>query len=343
VNPEHHYIDRSTGKVVRERLLGNSIVSRLYSPALERAPVVTRMASSRYVSHLLGYLNYDNVLSARATGMLKFLRDCGVDLSEFQGPLSDYDTVRKIFERQIRYWHCRPMTDDPRAIVCPADARALVGSMAQTSGLYIKQKFFSFPELLGEGAPCQEAFADGDYALFRLTPEKYHYTHSPVSGRVLDIYTVAGRYHPCNPSAAVHLISPVSKNRRTVTIIDTDSDGGSNVGLVAMIEVVALMIGRIEQCYSDERYESPREITKDMFLRKGAPKALFRPGSSTVVLLFQKARVRFARDLVANQHRAGIANRFSAVLGQPVTETDVAVRSLLAHAAEEESCSTQLF
>ncbi|MGB9256811.1 MAG: phosphatidylserine decarboxylase, partial [Candidatus Korobacteraceae bacterium] len=180
---KHQYIDRASGNVVREHLVGNAVISALYSPALEKAPLLTRLASSRYVSRMLGYLNYDNVLSSRATGMLKFLRDSGIQLSEFVGNLSEYDTARKIFERQIRYWNCRPMPQNPRAIVCPCDARALIGSMKESSGLYLKQKFFSFPELLGDGSPWQRSFEGGDYAVFRLTPEKYHYTHSPASGR----------------------------------------------------------------------------------------------------------------------------------------------------------------
>ncbi len=334
----HEYIDRATGNVMPEQLLGNAVIAALYSPALEKAPLLTRMASSRYVSRVLGYLNYDNLLSARATGMLKFLRDAGIPLSEFVGNLSEYDSARKIFERQIRYWNCRPMPGTPRAVVCPADSRALVGSMAKSSGLYIKQKFFSFPELLGEGSPWQQSFECGDYAVFRLTPEKYHYTHSPACGRVLDIYSVGGRYHPCNPNAAVQLITPVSKNRRVVTILETDCANGSSIGRVAMIEVVALMIGQIEQRYSEERYESPRGVGRGMFLKAGAPKALFRPGGSTVVLLFQRDRIRFAPDLVTNQYRNGVQSRFSLTLGEPLTETDVAVRSLLAMPVEEDPC-----
>jgi phosphatidylserine decarboxylase len=228
------------------------------------------------------------------------------------------------------------MPRNSHAVVCPVDARALVGSMEESSGLYLKQKFFSFPELLGEGSPWCSSFEGGDYAVFRLTPEKYHYTHSPVSGRVLDLYSVEGRYFPCNPNASVQLITPVSKNRRVVTILETDCAGGSAVGRVAMIEVVALMIGQIEQRYSEQRYEGPRPIEKGMFLRAGSPKALFRPGSSTVVLLFQRDRVRFARDLVENQRRYEVQSRFSLTLGEPLTETDVAVRSLLALPAEEE-------
>jgi phosphatidylserine decarboxylase len=334
---EHQYIDRATGNVVRERLIADAVIGALYSPALENALWLTRLASSRYVSRALGYLNYDNLLSSRTTGMLRFLREAGIQISEFVGNLSEYDTPRKIFERQIRYWSCRPLPADPGAVVCPADARALIGSMDQASGLSLKQKFFSFPELLAEGSPWQHCFEGGDYAIFRLTPEKYHYTHSPVSGLVLDTYSVEGRYHSCNPGAAVQLLTPFSKNRRVVTIVDTDCAGGTGSGLVAMIEVVALMIGQIEQRYSDCRYENPRAVKRGMLLRAGAPKALFRPGSSTVVLLFQPRRVRFARDLLENQQRHGVRNRYSPLLGQPLTETDVAVRSLLAIPAEEEA------
>jgi phosphatidylserine decarboxylase len=334
---EHQYIDRATGNVIREHLVADAVIAKLYSPALESAPWLTRLASSRYVSSVLGYLNYDNVLSSRATGMLRFLRESGIQLSEFVGNLSEYDTPRKIFERQIRYWNCRPLCSKPRAVVCPADARALLGSMQEASGLFLKQKFFSFPELLGESSPWQHSFEGGDYAVFRLTPEKYHYAHSPVSGLVLDIYALEGRFYSCNPNAAIQLLTSFSKNRRVVTILNTDCEGGLAVGLVAMIEVVALMVGQIEQRYSDCRYENPRSVEQGMFLRAGAPKALFRPGSSTVVLLFQLNRVRFAHDLVENQRRGGVQSRFSVMLGKPLIETDVAVRSLLATSAGEKS------
>ena len=80
---EHRYIDRATGNVMRERLLADSVIAAMYSPALESAPLLAHLASSRYVSRVLGYLNYDNLASSRVTGMLRFLRDSGIDVSEF--------------------------------------------------------------------------------------------------------------------------------------------------------------------------------------------------------------------------------------------------------------------
>jgi len=331
----HQYIDRASGEVADERLMANRIIRTLYSPKLENAPLLAKMASSRKVSEVLGYLNYDNALSSRLSGMRRFLRSCGIDSRELLDDPKTLDTPRKVFERKIRYWQHRPLPRAERCVVCPADSRVMMGSLSDTSGLFIKGKFFEFPELLGsKGSRWTRRFDGGDFAVFRLTPEKYHYTHVPASGEVADFYNVNGRYHSCNPHAAVQLLTPYSKNRRVVTMIDTDCEGGDGIGFVAMIEVVALMVGQIEQCYSEERYDNSQPLEKGLFLRRGAPKALFRPGSSTVVLLFQPGRVRFARDLVRNQQKDGVRSRYSVGFGQPVVETDVKVRSLLAHAME---------
>jgi Phosphatidylserine decarboxylase len=90
-------------------------------------------------------------------------------------------------------------------------------------------------------------------AIFRLTPDKYYYSHVPVGRLVLDVYEVGGTCHSCNPLAVV-AVAPFSKNRRVVTILETDVPGGARIGLVAMIELVALMIGDGVQCYSETGY-----------------------------------------------------------------------------------------
>ena len=327
---QHQYVERETGKVHTEALRSDKAVNMLYSLAREKAPTMFRALTSARMSRLLGHLNYD--LSGAPLGK-RFLQKCGVDFSECVEPLERLDTPRKIFERQIRYWEHRPMPDNPEAVVSPADSRVILGSLSETSLFFVKDKFFDLDELLGIDKPhFISAFRDGDFAIFRLTPDKYHYNHTPVSGIVLDIYEIPGRYHSCNPGAVVHVVTPCSKNKRVVTVIDTDVENGAGVGLVAMIEIVALMIGDIVQAYSETKYENPRTITKGMFLNKGAPKSLYRPGSSTDLLLFQKGRITFAADLVANMRRCDVQSRFSMGFGIPLAETDLKVRSLIATA-----------
>ncbi len=324
----HHYVERHTGAVRTERLYGDRIVAFLYCRAWESAPAVFRLLTAAWSSRLLGFVLYDTVLGSRLAGSGSFLRASGIDLTECVESLPRLDTPRKIFERQIRYWECRPIPADPDAVVSPADARVVVGALRERSTLFLKGKFFDYGELLGpERRDWLRAFLNGDFAVFRLTPEKYHYTHVPVSGKVVDIYEIAGGYHSCNPGAVVALVTPLSKNRRVVTILDTDVREGSHAGLVAIVEVGALMVGDIVQCYSEERYDLPRPVARGMFLTRGCPKSLFRPGGSTVVILFQSGRVRFDDDIVLNMFRQGVGSRLSHGFGQPLVETEVRVRS----------------
>ncbi|MEZ4483805.1 MAG: phosphatidylserine decarboxylase [Syntrophotaleaceae bacterium] len=326
----HQYIDRRNGAVMTEKLFGDRLVRMVYSPLREKAPWLFKAFSGARMSSLLAWFNYDAALATRVLGNERFLKACGVDFDECLDAAEDLDTARKVFERKIRYWECRPLAGVHNAVVSPADARVLVGSFAEQQRLFLKEKFFSFEELLGDRPQWRQAFARGDFAVFRLTPDKYHYNHVPVSGEVVDIYDIDGAYHSCNPAAIVRLVTPFSKNRRVVTVIDSDVPGGSGVGKVAMVEVVALMIGEIVQCYSEQGYDDPQELRPGMFLRAGAPKSLYRPGSSTDVLIFEPGRVEFAADLQANQRRDEVVSRFVCGFGKPLIETEVQVRSLIA-------------
>ena len=329
----HQYVDRKSGRLETERLYRDRLVMFFYGQVRESMPAVFRMLTSRTSTRLLGYLNYDTHWGSGACR--RFMHDNRIDLGECLDDPATFRTARQVFERKIRYRDTRPLSGDAHAVLSPADSRVLVGSLCESAPLFIKGKLFDFDELLGHDKHVWlDAFADGDYAIFRLTPEKYHYNHTPVSGRVLDCYEVDGSYHSCNPGVTIRIAAHYSKNRRVVTIIDTDVPGGTQVGIVAMIEIVALMIGEIVQCYSAEQYDDPQPMMPGMFLERGCPKSLFRPGSSTTVLMFEKARVRFSPDLIANQARPDAHSRYSFVFGRPRVETDVRVRSPIAHASK---------
>jgi phosphatidylserine decarboxylase len=333
----HQYVDRRTGEIRDERIFADRLVSLLYGSARERAPALFRALTGPWASRLFGLWNYDLALGARITGNRRFLEEIGVDWSECLDPPETLTTARRVFERRIRYWESRPMPADPGVVVSPCDARVLLGSLHPGSPLVLKEKFFSFEELLGrDRRRWLDTFLGGDYAVFRLTPDKYHYNHVPAAGRVLDHYVLRGRHHSCNPGAVVALATPYSKNERVVTVLDTDVAGGSRVGRVAMIEIVALMVGEIVQAYSESEYARPRPIERGMLLRRGAPKSLFRPGSSTVVLLFERGRVRFDADLVRNLGNPLAQSRFCAGFRAPLVETDVEVRSSIGRAVREE-------
>jgi len=329
----HQYIERDSGAVRTEILFADQLINLIWSDAREDATALFRALTSKYMSRLLAFLSYDIPLSARISGASRFGRRLGMDLSECLDPPESLDTARKLFERKIRYWETRPMDPSPETVVSPADSKMLIGSFGDTAALRVKNRFFDFNALIGNRPGWIETFRDGDFAIFRLTPDKYHYNHLPVSGVVRDIFELPGAYCPCNPGAVMTLATPYSRNKRVVTVLDTDVPDGTGVGMVAMIEVVALMIGDIVQCYSETRYDRPQPAAPGMFLRKGQPKSLYRPGSSTDVLIFEKGKMAFSPDLVANQNRFGVETRYAQGLGRPLVETEVRLRATIGKAS----------
>ncbi|MGD0837092.1 MAG: phosphatidylserine decarboxylase [Polyangia bacterium] len=328
----HQYVVRDSGAVRDERLYWDKAVRFLYSSVRENAPRLFAALTSARVSSFLAFLNYESFVGRSLSGSRRFLAECGIDLMECADDPATLRSLGQIFERKIRYWEKRPMAESAAVVVAPADARMVWGSLRGQTPLLIKGKLFEVEELLG---PVRDArrFSDGDWAIFRLTPDKYHYNHLPVAGVVTDFAAISGACHACNPSAVVEMVNPYAKNRRDVTIIDTDVAGGSGVGLVAMVEVAALMIGGIVQCYSEDRYHAPRAMEVGMFLRRGAPKSRYRPGGSTDVLLFEAGRIRMNRDLVRAQQRSDVHSRWSLALGVPWVESEVQVRSPIAERA----------
>lgn len=324
----HQYIDRSSHQVITEKPIADRTIQFLYNSVRENVPAMFNALTSGRMSSLLGFLQYDLPGKPMSRGE-KLFKKYNADWRECLEPVSYYTSPRRFFERQIHYWTTREMEDGLDKIVSPADSRVLIGSFKEASSLFIKEKFFNLEELLGRDRDWSQLFTDGDFGVFRLTPDKYHYNHTPVSGRVIDLYQVDGQYHSCNPTAQIAMASVYSKNRRVVTLIDTDVEGGTGVGMVAMIEIVALMIGDIVQCYSKERYDSSVSMTPGMFIEKGCPKSLFRPGSSTDVLIFEPNRMSFSEDLVRNSRRHDVNSRFTSGFGKPLVETDVMVRSTI--------------
>jgi phosphatidylserine decarboxylase len=325
----HQFIERKSRRVVTEKPIGDRSVYFLYHHLRENAPAMFKILTSARISSLLAFCRYDLPSNARRDGQYLF-EGIGADWRECVEPLAYFDSHRKVFERQIRYWDTRSMSATVAKVAAPADSRMLIGSLATTSALFIKEKMFDAPELLGQTSPWHARFCNGDFAVFRLTPDKYHYNHLPVSGRVLDTYGIDGGYHSCNPSALIAMASLYAKNRRAVTIIDTDVPNGSQVGLVAMVEIVALMIGDIAEAYSEQGYDNPRPLEPGMLVNKGCPKSLFRPGSSTDVLFFEAGRITFAGDLIGNSRLNDVLSRYTNGFGRPLVETDVLVRSTIA-------------
>lgn len=325
---EHCYIERESNKVVKEDFFQDALIRKIYSNTRESSSLILKFATQKWVTDFLGLINYDIRLSK--IRIKKIIKKLNIDPLECLDDVENFKTVRDIFERKIKFWQCRQMEENLNAISSPCDAKMLIGTLKDTSLFFIKEKFFDINELFKVNEYIQ-LFKEGDFSIFRLTPEEYHYNHAPVSGRLIDIYQIDGTFHSCNPYAVSKIVTPYSKNKRVISIIDTDVPYGSQIGKVAMIEIAAMMIGDICQCYSERDYSDPKILIKGMFLKKGSPKSLFRPGSSTTILFFQKDKVTFCEDLIKNSIRKDIPTRYLINFHKNIVETKVKVRSTIAY------------
>jgi phosphatidylserine decarboxylase len=327
----HQYIDRETGRVCDEATPGERLARLVYSDFPLGRQGVARLFSGEWTTRIAALAAFD--VPTSPAGIRAFAARMAVREDELIRPLAAMRSRRDVFIRQIRYDTCRPMDDAPEAIASPADSKLIAGDLAADAAIRVKERFFDLDTLVGSRALAAR-FGGGAFGVFRLAPPDYHYFHAPASGVVVSRAEVEGTFYSVNPIALAAVDQILSSNRRVVIVIDTDVEGGSHVGRVAMIPVAAQVIGRIEMTYHDIAYECPAAVGEGLFVRKGRPMGLFHPGSSTVVLLFERGRIAWCPDFAFHRDRGGATTRYSAnPFGRDLTEVALRVRDTIAFRA----------
>ncbi len=336
----HQYVERTRNQIADERLIADQIIRFLYNQSRDEPGFLQRALATGVITDALAYWQFDRRVAAGSEVIANTAHRMMVRESELLVPYSRMQTLRELFERQIRYWDTRPLPEQTRCIVSPADGKLLPFAAFSREALPIKSRFLKIDALLAGVNPWASSRPSAQHALagvvVRLTPDVYHYTHAPVAGIVRKRVTLEGAFHSCNPTALVRFEGSYALNRRVVTVYDTNVHGGSGVGHVVQVDVVAMMIGDIESRFSTHRYDHPRELQAGDFVPRGAPVSLFRPGSSTSIVLWDGKRCSVAEELLANAKRADVKSRFSEWLGQPWAETSVAVRQAISETIFED-------
>ncbi len=217
-----------------------------------------------------------------ALQVLPFIADCGINVDEFAKPAFDYKTFNEFFYRALKP-EARPIAPGDDVAVLPADGRHLVfPDVAQAGGFYVKGATFSLSELLGDMALTAK-FAGGAMVISRLCPVDYHRFHFPAAGVPGEPRLINGWLYSVSPIALRRNVRYLVENKREVTLLESE-----RFGTVAAIEVGATNVGSILQSYIAGRP-----------VAKGDEKGMFAFGGSCVITLFQRGRITFDADLVA--------------------------------------------
>jgi len=214
--------------------------------------------------------------------VLPFIAQYDIDVEEFAKSAFDYRNFNEFFYRALKP-ECRPIAEGAGVAVLPADGRHLVFPDVEASaGFYVKGAKLSLAELFRDAALASE-FAGGAMLISRLCPVDYHRFHFPVEGQPGPARLINGWLYSVSPIALRRNIRYLVQNKRMLTLIETEA-----FGRVAMFEVGATNVGSIRQSYVEGRA-----------VTKGEEKGLFAFGGSCVITVFQKGRIQFTPDLVA--------------------------------------------
>ncbi|MFZ9682783.1 MAG: archaetidylserine decarboxylase [Cephaloticoccus sp.] len=272
------FYNRYTRALETEQIFGEKWLRFAYENPLGRASVWL-LARRKWFS---AYYGWKMNKRRSALKILSFIADYDLDVDEFAKRAFDYKNFNEFFHRALKP-ECRPIASDPRTAVLPADGRHLAfPDVDAADGFYVKGVKFTLAELLGDDALAAE-FAGGAMLISRLCPVDYHRFHFAVAGQPAAARLVDGWLYSVSPIALRHNLHYLVQNKRMITLIDSPE-----FGRVAMLEVGATNVGTIHQTYVDDRAAA-----------KGEEKGFFAFGGSCVITLFQKGRIRFAEDLVA--------------------------------------------
>lgn len=219
-------------------------------------------------------------LSTRLSTLLisPFIRRNHIDMRPYVR--RKYRSYNDFFTRRLRPG-MRPVDRDNAHLIAPCDGKLTVYPITEATGLSIKGTDYTVGALLRDEALARR-YSGGQALVFRLTVDDYHRFCYPDSGVKSKNRNIPGVYHTVNPAAAEAY--PIYKeNHRQYCLLRSQ-----NFGTLLMMEVGALMVGRIVNYHGG----GP--------VKRGAEKGLFEFGGSTIVILVQKGRAIIDRDILDN-------------------------------------------
>jgi phosphatidylserine decarboxylase len=283
------YFDRYSGTTKIERIYGERWLRLAYDNPIGRFFVwllVRRAVFSVY---------YGLKMKTRASALriIPFIATYEIDVDEFAKSPFDYKTFNEFFCRALKA-EARPIAPGERVAVFPADGRHLAfADVDAASGFYVKGAKFALADLLGERRQPAERrvlsgkFAGGAMLISRLAPVDYHRFHFPVDGVPGPSRLLRGSLYSVSPVALRRNLRYLVENKHQLTLIESPI-----FGTVAMVEVGATNVGSIQEHFLPDRP-----------VKKGDEKGFFSFGGSCIVTLFERGRIDFDADILAQSAR----------------------------------------
>lgn len=269
------YFDRETGVLKTEKVAAEKGLIWLYNNPVGEMTLWALM-KRKVISDWYGG-RMDKPKSAEA--IESFIDGYDIDMNSFKE--QKFATFNEFFIRELKDG-ARKIDTLARSVVSPADGKLLAYEDISNSDFIVKGYRFDVSTFLNDPELAQR-FHDGTLVIIRLAPADYHRYHFPLDGEISKETKIDGHYYSVSPLALRKRMEIFCLNKREYTVIENPV-----FGKVIMSEVGATMVGSMVQTYSGKTVE------------KGQEKGYFKFGGSTVVLLFEKNKIKMDDDLVKN-------------------------------------------
>ena len=135
--------------------------------------------------------------------------------------LDDYKNFNDFFTRALKDG-ARPMDQDPKALVSPADgAVSQAGPITQQRIIQAKGSDYSASRLLGDSEEAK-LYQDGAFTTIYLSPKDYHRVHMPIAGTLTSTRYIPGDLFSVNDKTAQALPGLFARNERLVCQFDSE-------------------------------------------------------------------------------------------------------------------------
>ncbi|MDD3339903.1 MAG: phosphatidylserine decarboxylase [Lachnospiraceae bacterium] len=266
------YRDRD-GNAIHANDGQDRFLERLYGSTLGR--MALKPLISPAISQAGGWL-LDHPISRAA--IAPFVKNNHIDLKDYEE--QEYASYNAFFHRQIK-GDKRPVNQEKDIFISPCDSKLSAYPITENGKFLVKHTPYTMESLL-QNRKLAERFYGGQIMIFRLTVDDYHHYCYVDDGAKSGNIHIPGVFHTVNPIA--NDVYPIYKeNTREYSLLKSE-----HFGTILMMEVGALMVGKITNLHGKTR------------VQKGQEKGYFEFGGSTVILCVQKDQLELDEDIRMN-------------------------------------------
>ncbi|MBC2582381.1 phosphatidylserine decarboxylase [Clostridium sp. DJ247] len=276
------YYNRKTNKYEIEHVAGDKYLNWTYSSPIGMK-FLELLIKKKFFSKIYGSF-CDSKRSRNK--IYSFINDFNIDMSLCEKNINEFKSFNDFFIRKLKK-EARPIDTELTSLISPGDGRLFAYENIDFKKIIqVKGYTYDLDNLINNAA-VSEKFSEGTCLILRLAPVDYHRFHFIDNGICEKTNKVNGEYYSVNPIALQKIPELFCRNKRQWSIFHSD-----NFGDILYVEVGATCVGSIIQTYSPENR-----------IKKGDEKGYFKFGGSTVILFFQKNKVKIDKDIIDNTNQ----------------------------------------